>query len=83
MRYQHMNPAESYQAFLDLRAKYLIGVHWGTFDLTDEPADLAPHALAEAVAQAGGDASKALTLAIGERWHLPAGDAPATRAPRP
>jgi L-ascorbate metabolism protein UlaG (beta-lactamase superfamily) len=71
MRYQHMNPAEAYQAFLDLRAGHMIGVHWGTFDLTDEPADLAPRALAEAVRAANGDASRAMTLAIGERWHLP------------
>jgi N-acyl-phosphatidylethanolamine-hydrolysing phospholipase D len=71
MRYQHMNPAESYQAFLDLRAKDMIGMHWGTFDLTDEPADLAPQALAEAVKAAGGDDSRVHVLAIGERFHVP------------
>jgi N-acyl-phosphatidylethanolamine-hydrolysing phospholipase D len=80
MRYQHMDPTESYQAFLDLRARHMIGMHWGTFDLTDEPVDLAPKALAEVVAKAGGDASRVRALAIGERWHLP--DA-ATRAPPP
>ncbi|RIK99106.1 MAG: hypothetical protein DCC71_20575 [Proteobacteria bacterium] len=71
MGYQHMNPAESYQAFLDLRAEHMIGMHWGTFDLTDEPVDLAPKALAEAVAKAGGDASRTLVLGVGERWHVP------------
>ena len=37
MRDSHMNPAEAVQAFQDLRAKYLLIVHWGTFRLGDEP----------------------------------------------
>ena len=71
MQYDHMNPAEAYQAFLDLRARHMLAMHWGTFDLTDEPADLAPHALAEAVRAKGGDASRTVVLAIGEQWHVP------------
>jgi N-acyl-phosphatidylethanolamine-hydrolysing phospholipase D len=71
MRDQHMNPAESYQAFRDLRAGHMIGMHWGTFDLTDEPPDEAPRALAEAVREADGDASRTVVLGIGERWHVP------------
>lgn len=34
---QHMAPEESVQAFLDLGAQLFLGMHWGTFDLTDEP----------------------------------------------
>jgi N-acyl-phosphatidylethanolamine-hydrolysing phospholipase D len=83
MRYQHMNPAEAYQAFRDLRARRMIGVHWGTFDLTDEPIDEAPRALADAVAKAGGDPASAITLAIGERWHVPKADPVASPEPRP
>lgn len=49
-------------------------MHWGAFDLTDEPADLAPKVLARAVAEAGGDAGRVRLLAIGERWRL--GDGP-------
>jgi N-acyl-phosphatidylethanolamine-hydrolysing phospholipase D len=71
MQYQHMDPADAYQAFLDLRARTMIGMHWGTFDLTDEPADLPPRVLADVVKQAGGDASRAIVLAIGEQWHVP------------
>lgn len=82
MRYQHMNPTEAYQAFLDVRARHMIGMHWGTFDLTDEPADHAPQALAEAVAKAGGDASRVHVLAIGERWRVPEPGA-STPAARP
>jgi N-acyl-phosphatidylethanolamine-hydrolysing phospholipase D len=75
MQYQHMDPAEAYQAFLDLRAQHMIAMHWGTFDLTDEPADLPPRVLAEAVRAKGGDASRTVVLAIGEQWHVPTGAA--------
>jgi N-acyl-phosphatidylethanolamine-hydrolysing phospholipase D len=71
MRYQHMSPEESYRAFLDLGARYMVGIHWGTFDLTDEPLDLPPRALQEAVAAASGDPARVKVLAIGERWHVP------------
>jgi L-ascorbate metabolism protein UlaG (beta-lactamase superfamily) len=49
----------------------MLAMHWGTFDLTDEPADLAPYVLAEAVRAKGGDASRTLVLSIGEQWHVP------------
>jgi N-acyl-phosphatidylethanolamine-hydrolysing phospholipase D len=71
MRSQHMNPAEAYQTFLDLRARYLLPMHWGTFDLTDEPLDLPPRALREEIARRGGDPLRTPIPAIGERWQLP------------
>jgi N-acyl-phosphatidylethanolamine-hydrolysing phospholipase D len=71
MRHQHMHPAEAYQAFLDLGARSLLAMHWGTFDLTDEPVDLPPKVLAEVVAERGGDAARVRVLAIGERWKVP------------
>jgi L-ascorbate metabolism protein UlaG (beta-lactamase superfamily) len=37
MRQQHMNPEDAVQAFLDLRARHFVAMHWGTFVLTDEP----------------------------------------------
>lgn len=39
MEAQHMSPEGSVQAFLDLGARHFLGMHWGTFDLTDEPVD--------------------------------------------
>ena len=42
----HMNPAEAAQAHRDLGAKQSIGMHFGTFQLTDEPIDAPPLALA-------------------------------------
>ena len=71
MRYAHMNPAEAWRAFRDLRARWLFPMHWGTFDLTDEPVDEAPRALRRAVAEAGGDMSRVKLMAVGERWHMP------------
>ena len=74
MKYQHMNPAEAYQAYRDLGARYLVPIHWGTFDLTDEPLDRPPVELASAVEAASGDPDRVRVLAIGERWHLPEGN---------
>jgi N-acyl-phosphatidylethanolamine-hydrolysing phospholipase D len=71
MRYQHLNPEEAFRAFEELRARYMIGMHWGTFDLTDEPLDLPPRVLAEIVARAGADPERVRTSAIGQRWRLP------------
>ena len=37
MRPSHMNPEEALKAYKDLHAKTLIPMHFGTFDLSDEP----------------------------------------------
>jgi N-acyl-phosphatidylethanolamine-hydrolysing phospholipase D len=71
MRYQHLNPADAVAAAQDLGARHMLGIHWGTFDLTDEPLDLPPRALSEAVSAAGADPERFRVLAIGETWHLP------------
>jgi N-acyl-phosphatidylethanolamine-hydrolysing phospholipase D len=42
MRPHHMNPEEAVQAGLDLRARRLVPIHYGTFDLSDEPPDEPP-----------------------------------------
>ncbi|MDH4227268.1 MAG: MBL fold metallo-hydrolase [Deltaproteobacteria bacterium] len=37
MQPYHMNPEEAHEVTKELKAKILIPIHWGTFDLTDEP----------------------------------------------
>ncbi|MFO0319529.1 MAG: MBL fold metallo-hydrolase, partial [Neisseriaceae bacterium] len=37
MQTSHLNPEEAKQAYIDLGAKYLVPMHYGTYDLTDEP----------------------------------------------
>ena len=33
----HMNPIESFQAGLEIKAQTMIAIHWGTIDLSEEP----------------------------------------------
>jgi L-ascorbate metabolism protein UlaG (beta-lactamase superfamily) len=39
---QHMDPEAALRAFEVLGAGRFVGMHWGTFDLSDEPLDLGP-----------------------------------------
>ncbi len=48
MRAVHMNPAEAVQAHAALGARWSVGMHFGTFQLTDEAIDAPVHALAAA-----------------------------------
>ena len=50
---QHVDPQQAVQVFKDVRAKKAIGIHWGTFELTDEPLDEPPGKLAQAAKDAG------------------------------
>jgi len=70
MREQHMNPAESVQAFLDCGAELALGHHYGTFQLTDEAIDAPLTALANALKVAGIPRERFRTLQPGQVWQL-------------
>ncbi|HEX4498314.1 MAG TPA: MBL fold metallo-hydrolase [Thermoanaerobaculia bacterium] len=70
MRPQHADPEEAYQAFLDLGARAMIPMHWGCFDLTDEPVDLPPKVLEQVLERRGADRTRVRTMAVGERWTI-------------
>lgn len=70
MRFVHMNPEEAVQAARDVRARRVVAMHWGTFDLTDEPLQEPPKRFSAAARQLGYADHDAWVLAVGEtrRW---------------
>ena len=53
LKYQHVDPAEAVKIHRLLgRPRLSLGMHWGTFILTDEPIDEPPQLLAAAMAAA-------------------------------
>lgn len=66
MRESHLNPEEAVRAAQDLRAERALAIHFGTFDLSDEPLDEPPRRFRDAAADTElGDAG-AWLLNIGE-----------------
>jgi len=45
----HVSPQEAIQAFIDVEAEYFIPIHWGTFELADEPLDNPPKVLKQEI----------------------------------
>lgn len=55
MKMQHMNPQDAVQSYIDLGSPLSLGVHFGTFQLTDEAIDAPEKDLARALKDAGID----------------------------
>jgi N-acyl-phosphatidylethanolamine-hydrolysing phospholipase D len=70
MRDAHMNPAEAVTAHRDLDARLSLGMHFGTFPLTDEGIDEPARALEAARAAAGVPAAAFRVPAFGESFRL-------------
>ena len=49
----HMNPAETVQAFQEIKARQLMIAHWGTFQLGDEPVHFPPQDLRKTLKEKG------------------------------
>ncbi len=66
MKSVHTTPEEAVQAFLDLQARAMLGMHWGTFDLADEPLGEPPRRMRADFERRGLDPARAWILALGE-----------------
>lgn len=67
----HMDPEEAVGAHLALGAAQSIGMHFGTFQLTDEPIDEPAQRVATAMRAHGLDQNAFTTLAFGETRLIP------------
>jgi len=70
MQAMHVNPEEAVKIHQDVQARYSVGMHWGTFRLTDEPFDEPPKRLATAVKSAGIAADRFFVMQHGETRKL-------------
>lgn len=66
MRPSHMNPEEAVQACRDVGARAMVGMHWGTFRLTDEPPLEPPRRTREAWSSLGLEPADLYIPALGQ-----------------
>ncbi len=69
MKANHNNPEDAWQAFKDAKAKFLVPMHYATFDMTDEPPDEPLERLLEA-AEKSGETGKIKALQIYENLDI-------------
>lgn len=66
MRAPHLDPEEAVRAALTVRARRALAIHYGTFDLSDEPLDEPPRRFLDAAEAQGLGIEAAWVLRIGE-----------------
>jgi len=64
----HLNPEDAVDVHVDVQSRHTIGMHWGTFVLTDEPVEEPPIRLADALKQRGLSGDAFHTLKHGETF---------------
>ena len=65
-----MNPEQAVRAFTDLGAERFVAMHWGTYQLTDEPLDEPPQRLRAEWARRSLDPWRLHVPAVGESIEL-------------
>jgi L-ascorbate metabolism protein UlaG (beta-lactamase superfamily) len=73
MQGQHVDPAQAVQLHRELGCRRSLAIHWGAFELADEPLDEPPALLAEALREQGVAADDFRAIRIGARWPLGGG----------
>jgi L-ascorbate metabolism protein UlaG (beta-lactamase superfamily) len=71
MAAQHVDPVEAVQIFQDIGAPNAIGIHWGTFRLTDESREAPRQELIEALARAGVEPERFVAANPGDVFEFP------------
>jgi len=66
MEPSHLNPEQAVAAAVALRARHTVAVHFGTFDLSDEPLDEPPHRFVDASRKADRGSDLDWVLKVGE-----------------
>jgi L-ascorbate metabolism protein UlaG (beta-lactamase superfamily) len=74
MKDQHQDPHEAVRGMQLCGARYAVGHHWGTVQLTNEGHHDPVHALAEALDRHGIGRDRFRALQPGESWLVPEGD---------
>jgi L-ascorbate metabolism protein UlaG (beta-lactamase superfamily) len=70
MAAQHVDPAEAVRIFTDVGVGRALGIHWGTFQLTDEAREAPRDGLRQALVNAGVAADRFVAAEPGGVYHF-------------